>query len=96
VLTVLFFTHDNKGVFNGIIKARIYLNLAEDLKSYDSVAERRTPLECGPALRRCRRIDWNASLAAASLPHSLTAAIRSNCHLGVYRRETSSGCEKQM
>ena len=40
VLTVLFFTHDDKGVFNGIIKARIYLTLAEDLKSYDSVAER--------------------------------------------------------
>jgi hypothetical protein len=40
VLTVLFFTHDDKGVFNGIVKARIYLTLAEDLKSYDSVAER--------------------------------------------------------
>jgi hypothetical protein len=40
VLTVLFFTHDDKGVFNGIVKARIVLTLAEDLKSYDSVAER--------------------------------------------------------
>ena len=40
VLTVLFFTHDDKAVFNGIIKARIFLTLAEDLKSYDSVAER--------------------------------------------------------
>ena len=40
VLTVLFFTHDDKGVFNGVIKARIFLTLAEDLKSYDSVAER--------------------------------------------------------
>ncbi|HEV3201932.1 MAG TPA: hypothetical protein VGZ73_28740 [Bryobacteraceae bacterium] len=40
VLTVLFFTHDNNGVFNGIVKARIYLTLAEDLQSYDSVAER--------------------------------------------------------
>jgi hypothetical protein len=40
VLTVMFFTHDDKGVFNGIVKARIYLTLAEDLKSYDSVAER--------------------------------------------------------
>jgi len=40
VLTVLFFTHDDKGVFNGIIKARIYLTLAEDLKSYESGAER--------------------------------------------------------
>jgi len=38
--TVMFFTHDDKGVFNGIVKARIYLTLAEDGKSYDSVAER--------------------------------------------------------
>ncbi len=35
----MFFTHDDKGVFNGIVKARIYLTLAEDQKSYDSVAE---------------------------------------------------------
>ena len=40
MLTVLFFTHDEKSVFNGIVKARIVLTLAEDLKSYDSVAER--------------------------------------------------------
>src|SRR5205823_8154144 len=40
ISTVLFFTHDDKGVFNGIVKARIVLTLAEDLKSYDSVAER--------------------------------------------------------
>ena len=40
VLTVLFFTHDDMLVFNGIVKARIVLTLAEDLKSYDSVAER--------------------------------------------------------
>jgi hypothetical protein len=40
VLTVMFFTHDDKGVFNGIVKARIVATLSEDLKSYDSVAER--------------------------------------------------------
>jgi hypothetical protein len=40
VLTVMFFTRDEKGVFNGIIKARIIVTLAEDLKSYTSVAER--------------------------------------------------------
>ena len=38
--TVMFFTHDDKGVFNGIVKARISITLAEDLQSYDSVAER--------------------------------------------------------
>ena len=40
VMTVVFFTRDALGVFNGIVKARIYLTLAEDLKSYDSLAER--------------------------------------------------------
>src|SRR5258708_33583477 len=34
VSTVMFFTHDDKGAFNGIVKARIYLTLAEDQKSY--------------------------------------------------------------
>jgi hypothetical protein len=40
VLTVLFFTHDAQGTFNGIVKARIYITLAPDLESYDSMAER--------------------------------------------------------
>jgi len=40
VSTVLFFTHDAQGAFNGIVKARIYVKLAEDLQSYDSIAER--------------------------------------------------------
>jgi hypothetical protein len=38
--TVLFFTHDAQGTFNGIVRARISVTLAEDLNSYDSVAER--------------------------------------------------------
>ena len=38
--TILFFTHDATGAFNGIVKARIYVTLAEDRQSYDSVAER--------------------------------------------------------
>jgi hypothetical protein len=40
LLTVLFFTHDAQGTFNGIVKARIYVKLAQDLQSYDSLAER--------------------------------------------------------
>jgi hypothetical protein len=40
VQTIMFFTHDDKGVFNNIVKARIYITLAADLQSYDSVAER--------------------------------------------------------
>ena len=39
-LTVMFFTHDAQGTFNGIVRARIAITLAEDLNSYDSVAER--------------------------------------------------------
>jgi hypothetical protein len=39
-LTVLFFTHDAQGTFNGIVRARVSITLAEDLNSYDSVAER--------------------------------------------------------
>ncbi len=40
VLTVLFFTHDTQGTFNGIVKARIYITLSPDLNSYTSLAER--------------------------------------------------------
>jgi len=40
MMTVLFFTHDAQGTFNGIVKARISLTLSGDLNSYDSVAER--------------------------------------------------------
>ena len=39
-MTVLFFTHDAAGTFNGIVKARLVLTLSEDANSYDSVAER--------------------------------------------------------
>src|SRR6266567_448102 len=38
--TVTYFTHDEKGVFNGIVKARIIATLAEDGQSYDSAVER--------------------------------------------------------
>jgi hypothetical protein len=40
VFTFMFFTHDDKGVFNGIVKARGTVILAEDGKSYDSTVER--------------------------------------------------------
>lgn len=40
VFTFMFFTHDNKGVFNGIVKARGSVTLSEDGMSYDSVVER--------------------------------------------------------
>jgi hypothetical protein len=40
VFTFMFFTHDDKGVFNGIVKARGTVILSEDGKSYDSTVER--------------------------------------------------------
>ena len=40
VFTFMFFTRDDKGVFNGIVKARGTVTLAEDGKSYESVVER--------------------------------------------------------
>ena len=40
LLTVMFFTFDERRVFNAIVKARVRIMLAEDLKSYESEAER--------------------------------------------------------
>jgi hypothetical protein len=40
LLTVLFFTFDANRALSGIVKARVQITLAEDTKSYDSVAER--------------------------------------------------------
>jgi hypothetical protein len=38
--TITYFTHDQAGRFNGIVKARLIMTLAEDLNSYDSAVER--------------------------------------------------------
>jgi hypothetical protein len=38
--TVMFFTSDEKGVFNGVVKARGVLTLAEDLQTYSAAMER--------------------------------------------------------
>jgi hypothetical protein len=40
VFTFMFFTHDDKGVFNGIVKARGTVTLSADGNSYDSNVER--------------------------------------------------------
>ena len=40
VFTFMFFTRDDKGVFNGTIKARGAVTLSQDGKSFDSVVER--------------------------------------------------------
>ena len=40
VLTVIFFTHDEKLALTGVVKAKIYITMSEDLKVYESVAER--------------------------------------------------------
>jgi hypothetical protein len=40
LMTVIYFTRDDRGAFNGIVKARLQITLAADLKSFESVAER--------------------------------------------------------
>ena len=40
MFSTTFFTHDDKGVFNGIVKARGLLTMSEDHKSYDGTVER--------------------------------------------------------
>ena len=38
-MTLVYFTDDDKGVFTGMTKVRLWLSLAEDLKSYDSLGD---------------------------------------------------------
>ena len=40
VFMTTFFIHDERGVFNGIVKARGAITLSEDQKSYDAAVER--------------------------------------------------------
>lgn len=40
VLSTMFFTRDEKGVYNGISRTRIAITLAEDQRSYDATVER--------------------------------------------------------
>jgi hypothetical protein len=68
VLTVLFFTHDAQGTFNGIVKARIYIALAEDLNSYDSLAERIVMDKFGNVLSVTPGIAGHAARMKVELP----------------------------
>ena len=70
VLTVMFFTHDDKDVFNGIVKARIYVTLAADLKSYDSVAERTVMDASGKVLQVTPGILGHAVRMDVELPQN--------------------------
>jgi hypothetical protein len=69
VLTIIFFTHDDKGGFSGIVKARIYLTLAEDQKSYDSVAERTVMDTSGKVLQVTPGIRGHSIRMDVELPH---------------------------
>ncbi|MBC8166728.1 MAG: hypothetical protein H7Y20_12765 [Bryobacteraceae bacterium] len=40
VLSTMFFTRDERGANSGIVKTRIVITLAEDLKSYEAAVER--------------------------------------------------------
>jgi hypothetical protein len=70
-LTVLFFTHDAQGVFNGITEARIYITLAEDLNSYDSIAERITMDKDGNVIAVTPGIRGHAVRMNVELPQHL-------------------------
>jgi hypothetical protein len=59
-MTVLFFTHDAQGVFNGIVKARIEIAVAADLNSYDSLAERTVMDKFGNVLSITPNINGHA------------------------------------
>ena len=69
--TVMFFTHDDKGVFNGIVKARAILTLAEDLKSYDTAAERIVMDTSGKELQVITGIKGRSVRMDVELPRSV-------------------------
>ena len=71
VLTILFFTHDAQGTFNGIVKARIYVKLAEDLQSYDSLAERIVMDKFGNVLSVTTGIAGHAVRMTVEIPQYL-------------------------
>jgi hypothetical protein len=59
-MTILFFTHDTQGVFNGIVKVRIKIAVADDRNSYDSVAERTVMDKFGNVLSITPNINGHA------------------------------------
>lgn len=69
--TVMFFTHDDKGVFNGIVKARAILTLAEDLKSYESAVERIVMDTSGKQLQVVTGIKGRSVRMELELPRSV-------------------------
>jgi len=68
VLTGLFFTHDAQGVFNGIVQARVYITVSQDLQSYDSVAERIVMNTSGVVLSRTYPIPGHSVRMKLELP----------------------------
>jgi len=71
VLTVLFFTHDAQGTFNGIVKARVYITLTPDLNSYDSLAERIVMDTSGKVLSVIPGIAGHAERMQVEMPQYL-------------------------
>ena len=67
-MTLVYFTHDDKGVFTGMTKVRLWLSLAEDLKSYDSLGDGVVLDASGNEVRRVPRIIGHAVRMDAELP----------------------------
>lgn len=70
-MTILFFTHDAQGTFNGIVKARLYITVAADLNSYDSVAERIVMDKLGNVLSITPGINGHSVRMNVELPQYL-------------------------
>ena len=68
LVTLIYFTHDDKGVFNGTTKVRLWVTLAEDLKSYDSLGDGLVLDASGNELLKIPKIVGHAVRMDAELP----------------------------
>ncbi|MDQ6677482.1 MAG: hypothetical protein M3Z09_09325 [Acidobacteriota bacterium] len=68
VTTLIYFTHDDKGVFTGTTKVRLWLALAQDLKSYDSLGDGVVLDASGNEIQKIARIVGHAVRMDAELP----------------------------
>ena len=68
LVTLAYFTHDDKGVFNGTTKVRLWVTLAEDLKSYDSLGDGLVLDASGNELLKIPKIVGHAVRMDAELP----------------------------
>jgi hypothetical protein len=66
----MFFTRDEKQVCNGIVNAKIYITLAEDLMSYESQAERTVMDTSGKVLNVLSGLSGRSERMEAEYPEA--------------------------